>query len=233
MKQNEINAEVEDDRIKLVEPYKSLFQTTARFALAQTKLTRHVNIETAMGFLGDLSYFLSKPANLMRAVKALAFIMASALATAFFFPGAHRFMDTILHDPSEALNLDRYLTNGISERSVLAALGSRTDETLSRVGLQENGCRQRSLCYMGEIIRCSFPETSDNITKFASENFSSTNLKDNTYARAFISGFVDRNCTSIGSSSENGRESQNCLSNFFTSVLSGIENRNSNRLRKK
>lgn len=225
MKLNEIGGgENENDRITIAEPYKSIIQTTARFALAQTKLTKHVNIETAMNFLNDAGYFLSKPLVLLKALKVVAVTIATMLATMFFFPGAHKFAEAALNDPLDALNLDRYLTNGLQERSVLAALGSKTDETLSRVGLQDNSCRQRSLCYIGEILKCSFPHTSESITKFASDNFSSTSLKENVYARAFISGFVDRNCTGIGSL-ESGREAQHCLSNFISSILSGIENR--------
>jgi len=228
IRQNEIGGDNDNDRITIVEPYKSIIQTTTRFALAQTKIAKHVNIETAMNFLNDAGYFLSKPVVLFKTLKMIAVTLATLLATMFFFPGAHRFAETAINDPLEALNLDRYLTNGLQERSVLAAIGSKTDETLSRVGLQDDSCRQRSLCYMGEILRCSFPHTSESVTKFASEHFSNTNIKDNVYARSFISGFVDRNCTAIGAF-ETGRETQHCLSSFFNSLLSGIENRNSNQ----
>ena len=222
VKQNEI-----DDRIVIVEPYKSIIQTTARFALAQTQVTKHINIDTAMNLLNDAGYLLSKPVILLKVLKIAAVTLATFLATLFFFPGAHKFAETAWENPMNALNLDRYLTNGLQERSVLAALGSKTDETLSRVGLQDNSCRQRSLCYLGEIVKCSFPNTAETVTKFASDNFSNIGFKDNVYARAFISGFVDRNCTGIGGKDQ--QEANNCLGNFFNSILSGAESRNRNR----
>lgn len=216
-KRNEI-----DDRITIGEPYKSLFQTTARFALAQTKITKHVNIDTAMNFLNDASYFLAKPVVLFKVLKVLAVSLATFMATIFFFPGAYQFIDAAWKDPVNTLNFDRYLTNGMHERSVIGLLGSKTDETLSRVGLQDNSCRERSICYVGEIIKCSFPHTSETITKFASENFSNTGIRENVYARAFVSGFVDRNCSRIGFN--DAQENQNCLSNFINSILMGSEN---------
>ena len=214
-----------DDRILIAEPYKSIIQTTTRFALAQTKITKHLNIDTAKNLLNDASYLLSRPIVLLKALKFIAVTLATFMATVFFFPGAHKFAETLWQDPTNALNLDRYLTNGLQERSVLAALGSKTDETLSRVGLQDNTCRQRSLCYMGEMVKCTFPHTTETVTKFVSENFSNTGAKENVYARAFISGFVDGNCTGIGG--KDSHEANNCLGNLFNSILSGVENRSS------
>lgn len=212
MKQNEI-----DDRITIGEPYKSLLKTTARFALAQTQVTKHINIETAMDLLNDTSYLLSKPSTLLKAIKVAAVSAATLIATIFFFPGAHQFLEAAWQDPLNTLNLDKYLTNGLQERSVLAVLGSKTDETLARVGLQDNSCRERSLCYLGEMLKCSFPQTADSLTKFATDNFSSTGIRENIYGRAFISGFVDRNCSKVGLTA--AQETHNCLGSFFSSLL--------------
>lgn len=212
-----------DTRITLSEPYKSIIQTTTRFALSQSRITKHLNIDTAMNLLNEVARFLSKPIVLLKTLKVAAVTLATILVTLFLFPGASRFADAAWQDPVNAFNLDRYLTNGLQERSILEALGSRTDETLSRVGLQDGSCRQRSLCYLGEIAKCSFPHTADTITKFVSENFAESNIKDNIYARAFISGFVDRNCTGIGTGTNNPREQHNCLGTFISSILSGVD----------
>lgn len=232
IKPNEHQSEA---RIVLHEPFKSALQGTARFALAQTKIMRHINIDTAMNFLNDGAYFLSKPKVLLKVLKTLAVSLATFAATLMFFPGAHQFVESAWNDPFNTLNLDRYLTNGMHERSVIALLGSKTDETLARVGLQDDSCRERSICYLGEILKCSFPDTSEAITKFASENFSNTGMREGVYARAFVSGFVDRNCTKVGSHSGSENQ-QNCLSVFVNSLLTGVDQQrssnNNNKVKK-
>lgn len=212
VQQNEI-----DDRIRVVEPYKSMLQTTARFALAQTKVSNHVNIDTAMDLLNDAGYMLSKPANLFRVIKVVASLITILITTTFFFPGAHKFISAAWRNPVNALNLDKHLSNGINEKSMLDIIGSKTDDALGRIGLQDSSCKQRSLCYMGEILKCSFPETANSITRFTSDNFSNTGIKENVYAKAFISGFVDRNCTKVGSDAP--ETSHNCLSKLVNSIL--------------
>lgn len=211
-----------DDRIVVGEPYKSLIQTTARFALAQSKISNHVHIDTAMGVLNNASWLLAKPKNLLKVFKMVVVTMATLTATIFLFPGAWGFFKDVWEDPSNTLNLDRYLTNGISERSALSMLGSKAEETLSRVGLEDGSCRERSLCYLGEILKCSFPYTSESLARFASDNFSSTNVRENVYARAFLTGFVDHNCTKIMS---DGKDSHNCLGKFLNTILNGNEQR--------
>lgn len=217
MMQNDI-----DDRIIVGEPYKSLIQTTARFALAQSKISNHVHIDTAMRVLNNASWLLAKPKNLMKVFKMIAVTMASLTATIFFFPGAWGFLRAAWEDPSNTMNLDKYLTNGISERSALSMLTSKADDALSRVGLDDSSCRERSLCYLGEILKCSFPYTSESLARIASDSFSGTNLRENVYSRAFLTGFIDHNCTKVMSE---GEDSHNCLSNFFNTILNGNEQR--------
>ena len=216
---NEIENNDDDQRIIIVEPYKSLLQTTTRFALAQTQVTQHMNIDTAMNLLNQIAYSLAKPIILLRVIKSIVVLLASLMTTAFFFPGAQKFLEAVWRDPNEAFQLDRYMRNGIQGRSVLAAIGSSTEETLNRVGLQDYSCRERSLCYIGEILKCSFPDSSEKVTNFVTENLSSSAGKENVYARAFVSGFVDRNCTLVGLTNPN--ETKNCLGDFFHSIFIG------------
>lgn len=192
----------EDDsnRINVAEPYKSILKTTTRFALSQTKLS-HVNLETAMTMLNDVGYVLAKPSNLLKAIKIVTVTMATFLTATIFFPGAHRFLEKVWNDPLNTFNLD-------SERSVV-------DDTLSRFGIQDSSCRQRSVCYTGEAIRCLFPETSEDISKFFKENFSNSGFKNHTYVSAFISGFSDKNCANV--SPEAGDTS--CLGSLINSLV--------------
>lgn len=217
LKENEID--YDEKSIDIGEPYKSLLKTTARFAIAQSKLSNHFNLDTMMNLLSDATYYLARPVILIKLLKLLVPLVFSLTITIMLVPGGHSFINSLYRDPMNTLNLDRYFTNGVSEKSVLSILGTKTDETLSRVGLQDTSCRERSLCYMGEILRCSLPTTSESITKFASENFANSEIKDYVFARAFISGFVDRNCTNIGIQENSPIENRNCLANFINSML--------------
>lgn len=218
-----INNEI-DDRIQLHEPFKSMLQTTARFALAQTQLPNHVNIDTAMSLINKAGFMLAKPSNLAKAIRMIGSVLAIFLATSFFFPGANEFVANAWRNPAHTFNLDRYLTNGISENSVFAAINSKTDETMNRIGLQRHSCREQSLCYTGEILKCTFPKTSELVTKFAKDNFSNTGFSENRYASAFLSGFVNENCTKFNSI-EMRNEGGNCLGDFISTVISGRKDR--------
>lgn len=216
MKEDISENEIEDTRIKVSEPYKSLIQTTARFALAQSRLANLVNIDTAMTMINDTFYMLSKPSTLIRVFKVISVFFATFFTSALFFPTTQKIIDRIWRDPSDALNLDRFLTNGVGEKSVLDMISSRTDEALNRVGLTNNRCRERSLCYLGEVLRCAFPMTSDALSKFSNENFSSSFYKDNRYFKAFSFGFNDQNCTRVQTDLI---ESGNCIGRFFNNIL--------------
>lgn len=148
-----------ENRIQLVEPYKSMIQSMSRFMFAQSPLANHINIDTFMVVLNDSAYMLAKPSTLMRVAKVVGSLVVSLLTATFFLPGAHKFLNSVWQDPKKMLNVDRYLSNGVSGRSVVSILGSRTEEALKRVGLEDSLCREQSVCYFGEIVRCSFPKS--------------------------------------------------------------------------
>lgn len=214
--ENEISSAAAEPRIHLVEPYKSMVETATRFALAQTKLSNHVSIDFSVHILKEVGFKLSKISNLVKLIKYVAISAVSILVTSFFFPGLAKFFDSMWNDPVNTLNLDRYLTNGLSERSVIGILGSKTDSMLKQVGLSEFSCRQRSICYFGEVLRCSSPRTAEALIKFGSDHFANTSLSSNPTVKSFLSGYVDRNCTSIPLETD---KSEYCFRNLFNSFL--------------
>lgn len=210
IQQNEI-----DDRIHVPDVYKTLLQTSTRFALAHTKLSKHVDLDTAMDVLSSAGYMLSKPSVLIKTVEAAAVGIVIMLAITFLSPNSYKLIESAWRDPANTFNLDRYLSNGLTEKSVLATIGSKTEDVLARVGLQAMSCQERSICYVGEMINCTFPKTAETLSKFAQDHFPNSGIKDYRLAKAFISGFTDRNCTKLPT--DGG--SQSCLSNFFSAVL--------------
>lgn len=211
-----------DDRIIIAEPYKSMLETTAKFALAQTKVTKIVSLDTAVQVLSDVTSIILKPAVLFKLARVLASIFAVVFTTAFFFPSTYNLMEHVWKDPAESLNLDRLADEG----SVIGLLGARTDEVLTRLGLKDNRCREQSICHIGEMLRCSFPQTSETLIKFSQKNLSTAAIKEHPYAKAFSLGFVEQNCARLF---DGCRDSPSCLTNFVSSVLLSPRSANKNR----
>lgn len=206
----------ENDIIVIAEPYKSIIQKGAKFAIAQTEIANHVNPDTAMNIFNEVALMLSKKSRLYRMIKVLSITMGTILLSGFFFPGIYKRLEKTWRDPTSIINLDKYMkSNGILEKSVISSLSSQTDDTLNRIGLHDNTCRQKSLCYLGEAIRCLFPQSSEAIIKFSSENLSNTLFKENKYFDSFVSGFKDQNCTNVDTVEQTGH----CLGNIFNSVI--------------
>lgn len=212
IKQNEIRVDDDDkDRIKLREPYKSLIQTGVRLSISQSKLAKHLNVDTLMDFINSSAYMLSKASTLVEVIKVVGIIMGMFLASSFFYPPL---LKNLMYDPIHTMHMDKFLNgNGISERSMLGMLSSSTDNFLNSIGLRDNTCRERSLCYAGDIMKCLLPNTAEAITKFASDNFSNVGLSEHKYVKAFATGFVDRNC---GKMFGNGNNSHSCFSSIFS-----------------
>ena len=93
-----------DDRVTISEPYKSLLETTAKFALAQTKVTKIVSLDTAVQVLGDITSVVLKPAVLFKLARVLASMFAVIFTTTFFFPSTYNVMEQIWRDPADSFN---------------------------------------------------------------------------------------------------------------------------------
>lgn len=188
-----------DSRIQLPEHYKSLIETTTRLIIIQTGLSNRVNIDTAMNFLKDTAYMLSKPKVLIKAIKVFAVSLLTILAGVFFLPtSVYQTVVSTWRNPAYlTFNSEMYLSNGIIEKSLLDMLGLADEGSIDLYGLKDSSCRQQSICYIGNLIASTFPTTSRSISKFARENLSSYGLKDNKYIGSFLSGFADRDCLKI------------------------------------
>lgn len=189
--------QIDDDRIHIAEPYANLLQMAIRFALAQTPISRHVNIDAAMEILTTAAIMLSKPSYLITFIEASAILIVFFLTLTFFYPPSYVYAETIWRNPQGSLNLDNFLHSGISEKSILDLITSKTNDMLDNIGIHEESRRQKTLCYFGEAFKCSLPKTSDALTKIGSNFFSSNGIKDNIFATAFVAGFVDQDCSKI------------------------------------
>lgn len=196
-KENEINETISSQKPYLLpEPLKTIAQTTTRFALAQTPLPDHMTIDGTMDILNDAFYLLAKPEIMMKMFKLSGVVIASSMGAALIAP---ELVDTIWRKPSSLLSLDQYFNETVIESRVMSIANTTTDHVFESVGLNARVCRERSICYLGEIFHCWAPKTSDALIRFAERNFSSSSnaLKTHPLVKAFLLGFVDHNCSAI------------------------------------
>lgn len=181
--------DIDDDRIQVNEPFKTMIITSTKFALAQTRLPKYMQIDTAITILNNFAYMMSKPAVLIKVVKFVGVAITTIISATFFFPQTSKWMNQMLRGKIDTL---QYLSNGLSERSIVDMVNSRSDDALNSIGLDTN-CRQRSVCLVGSLIGCAYPDA----VTFVPSRLESTGLKENIYTKAFTQGLVNRTCTNI------------------------------------
>lgn len=209
--QNEIKVDRNvKDGIRLEEPYNSLMKTAVRLSLSQSSLSNYFNIDAMMNFVNSTAYLMSNASTLIRVIKIVTIIAGLLISLSLLYPPL---LKNIMQDPMHAIHLEQFLSNGINEKSMLGMLSSTTDDFLNTIGLRDNTCREKSICFAGEVLRCSLPDSVDAVTKFASDKLSDVGLSEHKYVRAFTSGFLDGNCAKIEPKA--GNLSLNCFSNMF------------------
>lgn len=189
------------DRIKLGEMYKSLFKTAARFTLDQTSLPKYVKTDTAMVWIDNIAYKLSKLSTLVFVGKAIAISFVSLLLASVVFPAP------VLSFEATFSKYGKYISRmddnfNLEPNYIIDSLTKTTEEALERWGLHsEKACRERSICMIGEITKCTFPKSSEVISNFVTENLPPIDTTKNKYLRAFSLGFNENNCGSLYASS--------------------------------
>lgn len=198
------------DGIKFEELYNSLMKTAIRLSLSRSSISNYFNIDAMMNFVNSTTYLMSNASTFIKVIKIATIVAAVFISLSLLYPPLLKY---IMQDPMHAIHLDQFLSNGINEKSMLGMLSSTTDDFLNTIGLGNNTCREKSICFAGEVLRCSLPDSVDAVTKFASDNLSDVGLSEHKYVRAFKSGFLDRNCAKIVPKA--GNLSLNCFSNMF------------------
>lgn len=206
---NEIDTNTErDDVIQVAEPYRYMIQSTARFALTQTNIVRHISIDTAMDLLSTLAFLLARPKILIGMVGTAAAAIVSLIFITVFSPASFKFIEEVWKHPS------MFLSNGLEERSVMSIVRMQTENLINKLGLSDEICRKKSFCFAGELIRSCYPRASKKLAKFAAENISAPEIIDNPSVKAFVSGYMHQNCTAI-----KPEPNQPCLPGFIASII--------------
>lgn len=204
----------EPDRIQVSDTSKMILQTSLRFALAQSGFTKYIDLETAMDVANDTGYMLSKPSNLAKVVRVAVVALTMLMVSAFFFPSTYKFIDAAIKDPTKSIQFDKYLSNGIYDKSILNLLGTKADDLLARIGMDDSACQELTVCQSAKALRCVFPHATNGLAKVVSEHYVRPKYRQNRFVNSFLSGFVDRNCNSLAKSAK-----QSCMGPMVFSYL--------------
>lgn len=203
----------DDDRIIIAEPYKSLVQTTTRFAITNTKLSKHFNVDNIMNVLNSVGYLMARTSIIFAIAKAAAVSFVSIMVGLFFMPGALHYLDAAWRNPTKTLGLDKYMSNGLYEKSVLKALHDGTDQILNQVGFNDEKCRVKTFCHLGEMGKLMAPNKSRATVSFMRQYFANVKLPNDPHMNAYTTGLVDGSCQNYVTNTTS------CLGNFMDSFM--------------
>ena len=179
----------------IVEPYKSLIQTTARYALTNSRASKYLNVERTMTFINNSVYYLAKTFPLLLVYKVVALTLVALSIGLFLVP------DTLWHNPAHVLGLEKFVSaSGLSDKSLLDAVNARTEELMAQFGLDDDACRQRTWCHLGDTL------------KLATPNYARARLP----RELFTSGFMAGQCEQIA-------VPESCPANIISPILGSLK----------
>lgn len=214
---DESQNDLQEYRIVLVEPYKSLIQITTRQILDKANVSRHVDIDLAMTIINEVGYVLARPTVLLTTLEVVLASAGLLVGTTFLIPGAHKQVEHLWRNPAQVLPLNRYFPNGLSHRSFRRLFSLFEDELLDRLSLREEPCRKQIMCQIGEACRTKvphFPESASMLIKSLK-----LGLDENKYVQAFQIGYFEQDCTTINADAAN----HTCLVDSYKNLVAHVK----------
>lgn len=212
--QNEI-----ETRFQVPELYKSLIVTGTRVALSQQSFSNHINVDAAMDVLIQFSNELLKPSMALKAASLAVSAFIALLSTFVMFPNSYELITEAWRDPSIVMRTENYkfLTNGLGENSVVELVYMKTDAFLNKVGLKEDSCRQKSICYASAIINKLLPSAASH-ARSVMDNVAYVGGSKIKNQIKQMQDYLEQNCTQANLPA--GREPPLCLANFLGPFIS-------------
>lgn len=153
-------------------------------------------LESVIGILDRVAYAVSKPATIVNIVRFITLALSTLIMSNFIFP------TMTIFDMSKKKNRDRFNRynplNHITRpdiENMIELMARNYDDTLNRAGLMEkDSCRERSLCVIGDMVSCEFPNVVLSVGNFAQNHLPPIDHSKNKYAKALVLGLNQTNC---------------------------------------
>lgn len=179
-------------QLKVIQP---LLREGIRVTLMEPS-AGYSRLENMVSVLDRVAYAISKPATIANVVRFVTLALSSLIMSSIIFP------ISALFDLTKKRNrerLQRYNPlNYISRQDIenmIDSMSKNYDDTLNRAGLLEKGsCRERSLCVLGDMVSCEFPNAVVTVGKFAQNHLPPIDVQKNKYTKALVLGLNQTDC---------------------------------------
>lgn len=159
---------------------------------------RYAKLENILSLVDRVAYSISKPVAVINVLKYVFMALSSFLMSAFIgtldmaTKRQYRSRDT--GDRSAWFNPLGQLSPSDFE-GMIELMTRNYDEMLNRAGLEDRAsCRERSLCVLGDMMACDFPNLVVTVGRFAQQHLPPIDTHKNKYTKALILGLNQTDC---------------------------------------
>lgn len=154
---------------------------------------RYIRLENIISVLDRVAYAISKPAAIINLIKFIAIALSSFFMSVFVLPN-NNFPRGYRDRPTPRYNPFGHLTRSEIE-SMIDVITRNYDETLNRAGFSDRStCRERSLCVLGDMMACDFPNIVVTVGRFAQHHLPPIDTHKNKYTKALVLGLNQTDC---------------------------------------
>lgn len=154
---------------------------------------RYIKLENIISILDRVAYAISKPAAIINLIKFITLTLSSIFMSVFVFPN-NNFPRGYRDRSTSRYNTFGHLTRSEIE-SMIDVITRNYDETLNRAGFADRStCRERSLCVLGDMMACDFPNIVVTVGRFAQHHLPPIDTHKNKYTKALMLGLNQTDC---------------------------------------
>lgn len=159
---------------------------------------RYIKLDNVLSLVDRIAYTISKPVAVLNVLKYVfmvlsSFLMSAVLGTLDIASKRHyRMRDSGERQPW--LNLFAHISPSDFE-GIIELVTRNYDELLNRAGFTDSAsCRERSLCVLGDMMACDFPNLVVTVGRFAQQHLPPIDTHKNKYTKALILGLNQTDC---------------------------------------
>lgn len=153
----------------------------------------YVKLENIISLLDRVAYAISKPAAIINIIKFITLALSSFFMSVFVLPNSN-FARNYRDRSAPRYNPFGHITRAEVE-NMIDVVTRNYDETLNRAGFADRStCRERSLCVLGDMMACDFPNIVVTVGRFAQHHLPPIDTHRNKYTKALVLGLNQTDC---------------------------------------
>lgn len=158
--------------------------------------SRHAKIENILSLLDRVAYAISRPIAIVNVLKFVALAVGSLIMSTIILPLSN--LDMSKRRNRERGTWQSRLFNPSDIENIIELISRSYDDLLDRTGLADrSSCREKSLCVLGDMMACDFPNFVVTAGRFAQQHLPPIDAHKNKYTKAFVLGLNQTDCNSL------------------------------------